>query len=251
VCKKDWFARSFSKEIVMNVFRTFAALFAVLPVVVAAQTASQVELKVEPSNRTLTVSADGDVTVEPETAVLQIGFETDLMDAKAAYADGSRRSNAIISALKDAGIAESAIRSETQHLDRDYTKPHKFKLVQSWTVKAPAERAAEILDVAVTAGATSSGNIEWTVKDERALEDQALEKAAERAKAQAAVLAKGMGVHLGALIYVNNQMTASRFPGRPMAGFALAKSANAPQPLSIEPQKVSRSATVYAVFAIE
>src|ERR1700688_2519001 len=100
-------------------------------------------------------------------------------------------------------------------------------------------------------GLRGGGNIEWTVKDERALEDQALEKAAERAKAQATVLARGMGVHLGALIYVNNQMTASRFPGRPVAGFALSESRKALQPLSIEPQKVNRSATVYAVYSIE
>ena len=237
-----------SKKMIRNIA---AALFALAPLTPAAQTASQAELKVEPSNRTLTVSADGDVTVEPEIAVLHIGFETDLMDAKSAYADGSRRSNAIISALKDAGIAESSIRSETQHLDRDFTKPHKFKLVQSWLVRAPAERAAEILDVAITAGATSSGNIEWTVKDERGLEDQALEKAAERAKAEAAVLARGMGVHLGALIYVNNQMSTPRIPIRPMNSFAMAQAAPAPQPLSIEPQKVNRTATVYAVYSIE
>jgi uncharacterized protein YggE len=226
-----------------------AALLSLLPISLAAQTASQVELKVEPSNRTLTVSADGDVTVEPEIAVLHIGFETDLMDAKSTYADGSRRSNAIISVLKDAGIAESAIRSETQHLDRDYTKPHKFKLVQSWLVSAPAGRAAEILDAAVTAGATSSGNIDWAVKDESGLEDRALEMAAERAKAEAAVLARGMGVHLGALIYVNNQMSPPRLVRT--IGFALAQAAPAPQPLSIEPQKVSRTATVYAVYSIE
>jgi hypothetical protein len=34
-----------------------------------------------------------------------------------------------------------------------------------------------------------------------------------------------------------------------MASFA--KNAEPPQPLAIEPQKVSRSANVYAVFAIE
>ena len=218
---------------------------------VAAQTAAQVELRIEPSNRTLTVSAQGGVTAEPEIAILHVGFETDLMDAKSAYADGSRRSNAIISALKDAGIADSAIRSETQHLDRDFTKPHKFKLVQSWTVRAPVERAAEILDASVTAGATSSGNIEWTVKDERGLEDQALEKAAERAKADAARLARGLGVRLGSLIYVNNQMSTPRLPGGPIAGFSIARDTDARKPLSIEPQKVTQTATVYAVFAIE
>ena len=128
------------------------------------------------------------------------------------------------------------------------TKPHKFKLVQQWTVKAPPERAAEILDVAITAGATSSGDIEWTVKDERALEAQALDRAAARAKENAAVLAKAMGVHLGSLIYVSNQLSVIR-PIRPMAAFKT--EAAAPQPLAIEPHKVSRSASVYAVYSIE
>ena len=217
-----------------------------------SQQPGQPQLKIEPANRTLTVSAEGRVTAEPEIAILHIGFDTQPTDAKAAYAEGARISNAIIDALKQAGIPESSIRSETQHLDRDYTKPHKFKLVQQWTVKTPPERAAEILDVAITAGATSSGDIDWTVKDERALEEQALDKAAARARENAAVLAKGMGVHLGVPIYVSNQLSTPAFPMRAMAFSAgvMAKSDQAP-PLSIEPRKVSREATVYAVFAIE
>src|ERR1035438_2423939 len=182
-----------------------------------AQQTSQVQLKIETTNRTLTVSAEERVTAEPEIAILHIGFDTQPNDAKAAYAEGARTSNAIIAALKEAGIPESSIRSETQHLDRDYIKPHKFKLVQQWTVKTPPERAAEILDVAITAGATSSGDIDWTVKDERALEEQALDKAAARARENAAVLAKGMGVHLGVPIYVSNQLSTPAFPMRAMA----------------------------------
>ena len=232
---------------------TFTKLLAALAMLSAAMIASaqqpgQPELRIEPANRTLTVSAEGEVSVEPEVAILHIGFETQPGDAQSVYADGTRTSNAIIAALKQAGIPESAIRSETQHLDRDYQKPHKFKLVQQWTVKATPERAAEVLDAAITAGATSSGDIEWTVKDERALEEQALDRAAARARENAAVLAKGMGVRLGSLIYVSNQLSAIR-PIRPMA--ALAREAAAPQPLSIEPNKVSRSATVYAVYSIE
>ena len=232
---------------------TFTKLLAALAMLSAAMIASaqqpgQPELRIEPANRTLTVSAEGEVSVEPEVAILHIGFETQPGDAQSVYADGTRTSNAIIAALKQAGIPESAIRSETQHLDRDYQKPHKFKLVQQWTVKATPERAAEVLDAAVTAGATSSGDIEWTVKDEHALEEQALDRAAARARENAAVLAKGMGVRLGSLIYVSNQLSAIR-PIRPMA--ALAREAAAQQPLSIEPNKVSRSATVYAVYSIE
>ena len=217
----------------------------------AAQQPTQPELKVDSSNRTLTVSATDSISVEPDQAILHIGFVTQPQDAKGAYAEGTRASNSIISALKQAGVADTAIRSESQYLDRDWsTKLRKYTLHQDWTVKVAPERAAEILDTAINAGATSSGQIEWTVKDEKALEAQALDRAAARARANAEVLAKGMSVRLGSLVYVSNQMSAPSFP-RPMPMMAMKSAQADAQPLAIEPHQVSREATVYAVFAIE
>ncbi|MFZ0746118.1 MAG: SIMPL domain-containing protein [Terracidiphilus sp.] len=236
----------------MAMVRTLAALAMLaiaLPAV--AQQVSEPQLKIDSTNRTLTVTANETVSVEPEIAILHIGFETQPEDAKTAYADGARTSNAIIDAIKQAGIPEKAIRSESQYLEPDYTpKSHKFKLTQQWTVRTPPERAAEILDVAVSAGANTSGEIDWTVKDEPALEEQALDRAAARAKENAMVLSKGMGVRLGALIYVSNQLSAPTFP-RPMVRAFAMKSEQAATPLAIEPHKVSREASIYAVFAIE
>jgi uncharacterized protein YggE len=217
----------------------------------SAQQATQPQLKIDSSNRTLSVTASESVSVEPEVAILHIGFDTQLEDAKSAYADGARTSNAIIDALKQAGVAEADIHSESQYLDRDFTKPHKFKLSQRWTVKTTPARAAEILDIAVSAGATSSGQIDWTVKDEHALEAQALDHTAARAKENAEVLAKGMGVRLGALIYVSNQLSAPVYPRPMMRSLAVAGQPESAPPIAIEPNKVSREATVYAVFAIE
>ena len=232
--------------------RSRIAMFALLAGCVAAlaQQSSQPQLKIEPTNRTLTVNAENTVTVDPDVAILHVGFETQPTDAKAAYAAGTATSNAIIGALKQAGVPASAIHSEWQHLNSVYEKPHKFTLQQQWTVRVKPEQAAEMLDVAVTAGATDSGQIDWTVENEQALQDNALEGAAARARAQAAVLARGMGVKLGTLIYVSNQVSS---PIMPMRAFAMkaAPMANAGQPLSIEPHKVSSSANVYAVFAIE
>jgi len=216
-----------------------------------AQQPGQPQLKIDSANRTLTVSAEEQVSVEPEVAILHVGFDTQLGDAKSVYADGAATSNAIISALKQAGIPDSAIRSESQYLQRDFTKPHKFKLTQQWTVRTTPERSAEILDIAITAGATNSGEIEWTVKDERALEEQALDRAAARAKENAAVLAKGMGVRLGALVYASNQISTPSFPRPMVRAFGMAGKAEAAPPLAIEPQKVSRAASVYAVYLIE
>src|SRR5208337_4218890 len=215
-----------------------------------AQQTSQVQLKIEANNRTLTVSADGRVTADPEIAILHIGFETKPLDAKAAYAAGAKTSNEIVAALKQAGIPETSIRSESQHLDRVYNDANKFKLVQKWTVKTPPERAAEILDVAVTAGATESGDIEWTVQNAQALEQQALDRAAARARADADVLAKGMGDHLGALIYVSNQISVPEYQPRMVDRNSMLRmevmtarsplTPPPPPPLAIEPRKVSR-----------
>ncbi len=221
--------------------------------VASAQQATQVQLKIDSTNRTLTVSAEERVTADPDLAILHIGFQTPPSDAKTAYDLGAKTSNDIVSALKLAGIPENAIRSENQHLNSESGKLHKFRLVQEWTVKSPPERAAEILDVAVAAGATDSGRIDWTLKDLSALEDQALAKAAVRAKADAAALAKAMGVQMGAMLYATNTSMTSQFAGGLMNGNnAVAGDYMAlPRALAIEPRKVSRTATVYAVFAIE
>lgn len=116
------------------------------------------------------------------------------------------------------------------------------------------------MDVAITAGATNSGDIEWTVNDEKVLEDKALEQAAARARSDANVMLAGMDAKLGRIVYMTNHVAAGStlgLNGRNFAaladlseGFAKQKSSQAP-PLAIEPHKVSRTATVYAVFAIE
>jgi len=218
------------------------------------QQGTQVQLKIDSTNRTISVSADQRVSVDPELAILHVGFATSPSDAKTAYAVGAKTSNGVVAALKQAGIPEASIRSESQRLESVDSKAHKFRLVQSWTIKTPPERVAEVLDVAVGAGATDSGQIDWTVKDEKALEDQALLGAAARAKSDAAVLAAGIGVRLGSVVYATNQVS-----GSSSSVFAYAnngayekkdKLAAAPE-LAIEPRKVSRTATVYAVFAIE
>jgi uncharacterized protein len=230
-----------------------AALFA-FALVASAQQASDLKLNIDASNRTIAVSAQGRVTVDPDVAILHIGFETKPEDSKSAYADGSRTSNAIVAAIKAAGIADNSIRSESQQLEPIDIKNHRFKLTQEWTVRVPPARAGEILDAAVNAGATDSGNIEWTVEDVHALEDQALKQAAERARSDADVMAGATGAHLGKLVFATNQIAEIRntfgFANYSAQVFADAPARQSP-PLSIEPRKVVREATVYLVFAIE
>jgi uncharacterized protein len=233
--------------IILSALTGFAAI-------TAAQQPGQPQISIGATNRTLSVSATETVSVEPEVAILRIGFSTQPNDPKAAYAEGARTSNAIVAAVRQAGVPDSDIRSERQFLDRDWSnnnKQNKYRLTQQWTVRVAPERVAEILDTAINAGATSSGEIEWTVKDEKALERDALNKAAARSRESAAELARSMDVRLGMLIYVTNENVGGGI--RPMAMMAMSTGGaeSRTQPLAIAPQKVTRTATVFAVFAIE
>ena len=236
-------------------FKWGVAIFSLLAgcAIAAAQQPSDLRLNIDSSNRTIAVSAQGRVTVDPDVAILHVGFETKPEDSKTCYADGARTSNAIVTAIKGAGIPDTSIRSEYQRLEPVDVKNHRFKLSQEWTVKVSPAKAGEILDVAVNAGATDSGNIDWTVEDIHALEDQALKQAAERARSDAEVMATATGAHLGKLMFATNQIAENRntfayandsLNGNARAGLQAA-------PLAIEPRKVVREATVYLVFAID
>ena len=67
--------------------------------VAAAQQTGQVQLKIDPANRTLTVTAENQVTVDPDLAILYVGFQTQPSDAKAAYAAGAKLRTPLLTPL--------------------------------------------------------------------------------------------------------------------------------------------------------
>ena len=229
----------------------------------ACVAASAQQIAVNKDNRTIAVTATDKATADADTAVVHIGFQVFAPDEKAAYALGSKTSNAITDALKKSGVPASAIESEAQNIARvqpyeiqnlpDAQKAERqFQVSQSWNVKTSAKNASTVLDTAVQAGANQSGQIEWTVADENALEAQAADSALKRARQIADQMAKGLGTSLGTLIYASNQVPERPVPLEQFARLNAAPMAAAKvEPLAISPQKVTRSATVYAVFAIE
>lgn len=212
-------------------------------------------------NRSIAITATDRVRAMADSAEVHAGFVAYGPDSDTAYAAGSRISNAVMKALTGAGVAADAIQSENQNLapiqpyqqaDKGTTeeRARRFQVTQSWTVRTNAKDAARVLDLAVKAGANQSGEIEWTMADENVLETQAAARALQRARAVANEMAKGLSVTLGPLLFVSNQTQAS--PVRPMmramAGMAMKQEV---APLAINPREIERSATVYAVFAID
>ncbi len=225
-------------------------------------TASPQIIQVNKENRTIALTASDKTLAMADTASVHIGFIAYGPDSDTAYANGSRVSNAIVKALKTAGVASDDIESENQNVSpvQDYQvdkltpeekAQRKFQVTQSWTVRAPAGDAAKTLDLAVKAGANQSGQIDWSLRDENALQAEAAAKALQQARTQAEEMAKSLNARLGALLYASNQTEAA--PPRPlmraMAGPSMA--IEKVEPLAINPRRIEKSATVYAVFAIE
>lgn len=219
-------------------------------------------IQVNRENRTIAITATDKVTAIADQAILHLGFIAYGPDSNTAYANGSKVSNAIVKALTDAGIPRETIQSENQQITpvQNYqldklTEAQKaqrqFQVTQSWTVKMAAENAARALDVAVKAGANQSGQIEWGFKDESTPEAQAAAKALKRAQAQAEEMATSLNAKLGVLLYASNEVQPSG--PRPMfkAMAAAPAGMESVQPLAINPREIEKTATVYAVFAIE
>jgi uncharacterized protein YggE len=90
------------------------------------------------------------------------------------------------------------------------------------------------------------------VADQDALQAKAAKLALDRARGIAQQMAAGLGATLGPLVYASNEAPARPGPliMRSMAAVAGAV-AKTVQPLSVSAQKVTASATVYAVFSIQ
>jgi uncharacterized protein len=227
----------------------------------AAQMPSQ-GIAVSKENRSIAITATDSVIVMADVATVHIGFIAYGVDHDSAYATGSKVSNAVIGALKAAGVPADEIESENQNLAEvqpfqlnqlppEEKARRKWELTQSWTVRTNAADAARVLDIAVKAGANQSGGIDWSLKDANAPQAQAAAKALQRAKTVAEEMAKGLNVKLGALIFASNETQAE--PVRPVMARmqAMAAPAPPPPPLAINPRRIEKTATVYAVFAID
>ena len=243
-----------------RLFWTLAAVAWTFSVLVGSGYSQSIQ--VNKDNRTIAITATEKTIVTADMGSVQIGFIAYGADSEAAYANGSRVSNAVVKALTDAGVAVADIESESQNVapvqdfQADKLSPgeraaRKFQVTQSWTVRSPAGNAAKVLDLAVKAGANQSGQIDWSLKDENAAQAEAASKALQQAHTQAEQMAKSLNAKLGDLLYASNEVGGQTInPLNPprIAGFAGMARA---EPLAINPRRIEKSATVYAIFAIQ
>jgi uncharacterized protein YggE len=226
------------------------------------------QVAVTQSNRTIAVTADDSASVDPDLAIVTIGYENYARTEKEAYEENVRMANSVVEAMVKAGLDKRFIESGNLSVERveqddkwtpEERKLRQFSAHQSWRIKVPTDQAQKLVDVAVYGGANNVGNVTWEVVDRAALQAKAGASALAKARTIAERMAAGLNAKLGPLVYASNK--APEVQSFPVYGLLATNATTITKSgggegsqklgLILFPQKVKESATVHAVFAIE
>lgn len=186
------------------------ALFLLIQTVKAMKEYRYVGSGVTATN-TITVTGNGEVFAVPDRATFTVSVREEAEDVAGAQDKSTAKINAIIAYLKEAGVEEKDIKTQSYNVNPkyEYTQaactnfscpPSNQKLVgfevyQTLEVKVQdPKKAGELLTGVGGKGASEVSSLSFTVEDEDALRAQAREQAISEAKEKADALAKQLGV---------------------------------------------------------
>jgi uncharacterized protein len=229
----------------MNRFRTILLVGGVLLVAAAIAGVAQPRLgrsATPTTGSTITVTGDGTVDATPDQASFDFGVTTNGTTAADALNRNSSQAQAIIDALKNAGIDSSDIQTTQVSLwpqtSNDGNRITGYQASNSVEVNAAVGKAGSLVDAAVAAGANNVDGPNLDTADKSSLYAQALKQAVGAAKVKAQAIADAAGLTLGSVVKVQEGGNSE-----PMPVFAQAKAAGS-VPIEAGTQQIHASVTV-------
>lgn len=210
-----------------------------------------------PAPRSVTVTGAGAATLSPDIAYIYIGVHTDALAAAEAVSQNSAKTEMLVKAIQQAGVAAADIRTTNFSI---YSSPQygpdgqptgQTTYAVDNTVYVTVRDLAglgKLLDQAVQAGANNINNIQFDVADKTQAMSEARKSAVAAAKKQAEELAAAAGVTLGDLqtIISSDSVPAPIFDARGMGGGGVAASA-----VPINPGALQLTVTVTLTYEIK
>jgi uncharacterized protein YggE len=159
--------------------------------------------------RTITVSGEGRVSLAPDTVMMTLGVDVRNEELDAAQTEAAEKMDAIIAALKGAGVAEQDIQTGSYYInvERDYNQPSQplIGYIVSHTVTAKVrdtDKAGSTIEAAVDAGANNVGGVWFALENPSDAIKQAREQAVSDARARAEELARLSNATLGVVQHI-------------------------------------------------
>jgi uncharacterized protein YggE len=149
----------------------------------------------------------GEVRLLPDRATVMVGIETRAQNAAAASAASGRIQRAVLDTLRAIGFGESAVRTrdfdvtpEMRRVNgRDIRSGYVARLTMAVQLTTLGS-IGEVLDAALARGATSAGNVEYSLSNADSAQQAALGRAVADAQRKAAAIASALGGSLGQVI---------------------------------------------------
>jgi uncharacterized protein len=181
------------------------------PLAAPVQAVAPQAAQVQPSVRTLTVVGSAESILTPDIAYIYIGVHTENADAKTAISENNTKSQKVINALKEAGVADKDLRTTnfSVYPNQQFGPNGESKgitYVVDNTVYVTVRditKMGDILDAAGTAGANSISGIQFDVADKNSALSGARKNAIANARQLADETAQAAGVTLGPIQSIN------------------------------------------------
>lgn len=214
-----------------------------------------------PPVRTLTVSATDTLRVAPDRAVLRFAVVTRSRQPEEVRRLNDEASRRALDAVRALGVPERQIQVRQLSLGEDVEFRDGRRVRLGFVARRAVEVVLDDLDLlpavvaaVVEQGATELGGIAYEVRDRRAHEDEALRRAAQRARQKADVLASTLGATLRGVHSVSESSTtfAPPMPWARTAMFDVAVAAHAEaDPGAYAPGEITVEASITVVFELE
>jgi hypothetical protein len=203
----------------------------------------------------ITVSGSAFKDVEPDEIVVSFGVETQALTADQASALNAETMNKVVDAVKNVGIEEDEISTSRFNVYPNYDSTGRvitgYTVSNIVTVKTTKlEKASDIIDSTVEAGANRVENVFFTLSDtmQKQLRDELIADAIEDAQGRAEKALKPLNKNIIGVKSIS--LSDFGIPGPiPVFERAAFKAAAEPTPIFKSEQQVSMSATI--IFLID
>jgi uncharacterized protein len=202
--------------------------------------------------RTLSVSGRGTESIPTTISRVSLGVEVQGKTAQEVQTEAARRSSSVVALLRSRGVDK--LQTTGINLNPIYSYNNNVQKINGYAAtntvsfRVAAERAGNIMDEAVKAGATRIDNVSFIASDDAiaTAQQQALKKATQEAQRQADVVLNALGLKSKEVVGIQINNASAPPPIMPQAAFRSADKleARASTPVVAGEQEVEASVTL-------
>jgi len=208
---------------------------------------------VQPKRPFIRATGEATVAAKPDQVKVDIGVTSQAETAQAAASENARHTDAVMQQIRQAFGAVAQLKTLGYSVSPQYRypKPGGPPSIAGYTVSNTIEvklddisRAGKLIDLATQSGANAIHSLQFGLKDETALQAQALREASTNARAKAEAMAGGLGLKIAGVISAEEGGTNIVRPMAPMVMARKAEAVPAPTPVAADNIEVHASVTL-------